>query len=309
MTATGRILYVVAFDAIEAAVTWQVAEFSKAWQRPVVLLAVVRRRWLWGLGGDPKPELKRQLSEVAERLQGLKGRVAGLKVAEGEVAAETMRVARNVGAELIMIGAGERALHELSRISAEALKLARLAHEDVWICKPHTDPHIDHVLCAADTTVTAGAAVRRSVDICRRFNARLRILSVMPEPPLSPSADDPEEDMHERRDAQKAFLDQLDLQGVSLSRSIVWAAQPAAEVLQEAERYWDGLLVIGASSQSHPVRGKLGPTSEAIVRACPSSLLIVRKRARENSGKTAQAANPQTQDAGSAGAHREALEA
>jgi nucleotide-binding universal stress UspA family protein len=275
MSASRRILYVVSFDATEAAVTWQVAELARAWCAAVVLLAPRRRRWIWRLGAESREDVGRRLSAVAVRL---KGYVADIRVAEDPLADAVTRVARDVGAKLVLVGAGERALREPTYVGPEALELARHVGEDIWICKPFADPRVEHVLCAADTSPTAGAAVTRAVHICRRFNARLRILSVMPQPSRFAQVDDPEEEMHARRTAQKSFLDQFDLQGVALSRAIVWAHEPSAEVLHEAERYSDGLLVIGASSQTHPAHGQLGPTSEAILRACPSSLLIIKKR-------------------------------
>ena len=52
MALRGRILYLVGFDSTEAAVTWQVAELSKAWQTPVVLLGVEPAHWLSFLAKD-----------------------------------------------------------------------------------------------------------------------------------------------------------------------------------------------------------------------------------------------------------------
>lgn len=271
MALRGRILYVVAFDAIEAAVTWQVAQLSKAWQTPVVLLGVQPSHWLALMSRDRSRELKRRLLEVAKRLRGLKGHVAGIKAVTGDECTEARRFADQIGAELIMIGAGAESLKDPLAIHSTGLNIARRARQDVWICKPDADPQIEHVLCAVDTSALAGDAVRRSVDLCRRFNARLRLLSVLPEPAL---ADDAEQSARVAREQQRRFLDQFDLGGVALSRAIAWGRQTTVEVLLEAERYADGLLVMGASSQP---RG-LGPTAEPVLRACPSSVLIVRRR-------------------------------
>ena len=274
--ATARILYAVTFDATEAAVSWQVAELAKACHAPVVLLGARRRR-RWKLRSGNGEDVGRKLAAIATRL---KGYVADIRVTEDPLPEAAMRTAGELGAELIVVSAGARAMQQPTHVSDDGLAIARNAHQDVWICKPFADPYIGHVLCAADTTLTAGAAVTRSVKISRRFNALLRILSVMPEPlwKSAADADDPEEQMREQHEAQKAFLDQFDMQGVPLSRAIVWARDAAVEVLDEAERYAEGLLVIGASSRAPLPQGQLGPTSESILTACPSSLLIVKKR-------------------------------
>jgi len=285
MTTRGRILYVVGFDDTEPAVSWQVAEFSKAWQSPVVLLGVRRARWLPFLEKDDSRALKRATVDVAKRLRGLRGHVAGIKAAFGDPAIEARRVADQIGATLIMVGAGAEALTDPRAISATALTIARRVRQDVWICKPFADPHIDHVLCAADTSALAGEAVQRAAEICRRFNARLRVLSVLAEPPPplpnAASSDDPDEAVVAGRRRQKLFLDQFNLQGVALSRAIVWGTQTPVELLLEAEHYADGLLVMGAVSGPRQDRGGLGATTEPVLRACPSSLLIVRGGPRE----------------------------
>lgn len=271
MVLRGRILYLVDLDDAEAAITWQVAEFSKAWQAPVVVLGVLSPPWLSFLARDRQRELKRRLLEVARRLRGLRGHVAGIKVAEGDRSGVTRRIADQTGAELIMVGAGAAALLDPLAMSVTAFDIARRARQDVWICKPNADPQIDHILCAADTSPRAGDAVRTSVDICRRFNARLRVLSVLPEPS---GADDPDETARAARQAQRQFLDQFDLGGVALSRATVWGAEAPIELLLEAERYADGLLVMGAASGT---RAGLGATTEPVLHACPSSVLIVRR--------------------------------
>lgn len=272
MALRGRILYLVGFDTTEAAISWQVAELSKAWQTPVVLLGVQAPQWFTFMAKDRQRELKRRLLEVAKRVRGLKGHVAGIKAVLGDVRTEARRIADQIGAELIITGAGPEAVNDPLALSDAAFDIARRARQDVWICKPHADPQIEHILCAADTSARAGDAVRTSVDICRRFNARLRLLSVLPEPA---GGDDPDEAARTARQAQRQFLDQFDLGGVPLSRATVWGTEAPIELLLEAERYSDGLLVMGAASGTR-TRG-LGATAEPVLRACPSSILIVRR--------------------------------
>lgn len=276
MALRGRILYLVGFDATEAAITWQVAELSKAWQTPVVLLGVQAPHWLSFLEADRRRTLKRRLLEVAKRLRALRSHVAGIKAVSGQARTEARRFADQIGAELIVTGAGAGAVDDPLALSETALDIARRARQDVWICKPAADPHVEHVLCAADTSALAGDAVRRSVDLCRRFNARLRLLSVLTEPAAD---DDPDDAARLGREQQRRFLDTFDLGGVPLSRAIVWGTQ-TVELLLEAERYPDGLLVMGAASTAG-AQG-LGATAEPVLRACPSSILIVRRRDAAN---------------------------
>jgi nucleotide-binding universal stress UspA family protein len=292
VTVGGRILYVVGFDGTDPAVSWQVAELSKAWGAPVVLLGVRRAPWLRFLERDDRRALKRAMVDVAKRLRGLRAHVAGIKVAVGDPAGHACRAADQCGTDLIVIGAGIGAMDDPRSMSREALAVARDARQDVWICKPFADPHVDHVLCAADTSPMAGEAIRRATSICRRFNARLRVISVLlePPPPLPDAAacDDPDEAVIAGRRRQKLFLDQFDLAGIALSRAIVWGTQTPIELLLEAEQHMDGVLVMGAIGRAQG-RRRLGATTESVLRACPSSVLIVRTRDR---GVTAPVGTP-----------------
>ena len=296
-----RILYVVGFDDAEPAVSWQVAELAKAWRAPIVLLGARRSRWLPFLEQDDRRALKRATVDVARRLRGLRAHVAGIKVAFGDVAGHACRAADACGAGLIMVGAGIEAMDDPRSMSRAALEIARHAHQDVWICKPFADPHVDHVLCAADTSPLAGEAVERAAAICRQFNARLRVLSVLlePPPPLPSVAerDDPDEAVLAGRRRQKLFLDQFDLAGIALSRAIVWGTQTPVELLLEAEQYGDGVLVIGAIGQGDG-RRRLGATTEAVLRACPSSVLVVRGRHAAAARTGTRVASVETADGG-----------
>lgn len=285
----GRIVYAVGFGNTEAAITWQVAELSKAWQTAVVLVAVAPPHWLPLVAAERRHAAKARLLDVARRLRALRGHVGGLKAVIGEPCTEVRRIADQIGAELIIAGAGPA--RRGGGVSQVALELARRARQDVWICRPEADPHVDHVLCAADTSPLAGDALRRSVDLCRRFNARLRVLSVLDEP----SGQDPDDTARACREQQRRFLECFDLRGVPLSRGIAWGLQTPVELLLEAERFPDGLLVMGAASAAG-ARG-LGATAEPVLRACPSSVLIVRRRRAAEPGEDGGTTLAITEDA------------
>ena len=151
------------------------------------------------------------------------------------------------------------------------------------------------------SAIVTGGASGFGAGICRRFNARLRVLSVLAEPPPplpnAASSDDPDAAVLAGRRRQKLFLDQFDLQGIALSRAIVWGTQTPVELLLEAEHYTDGLLVMGAiSGPQHGANG-LGATTEPVLRACPSSLLIVRHGPRRRAATGAGTRVALTEDA------------
>lgn len=271
MIALGRILYLVPGDATEAVTSWQVLQLARAAHAEVVLLAL-RQRWWWPFGAAAeRAMLEDRLADVAARF---KGYATASRVEDGEPLAVAITVAQRVRATLVMTSAGIRAQHDPCHADDLALRLACVAPTDVWICKPQADPQVEHVLCAADTSRGSGLAVRRAVDLCRNFNARLRLLTVMPDPELLP-ADDVEPSIERLRTQQQQFLDGFDLDGVPLSREVVWSRHPAGEVLNEAGQHPEGLLLLGASSRLR--RSGLGLVSAQVLRRCPSSVWVVRR--------------------------------
>src|SRR5258706_13926164 len=77
MTSTRRILYAVAFDAAEPAITWQVAKLARAWYASIVLVGNSKRACLLGLRSANREEIGRKLSAVDMRLKRYAAEVRG----------------------------------------------------------------------------------------------------------------------------------------------------------------------------------------------------------------------------------------
>ncbi|MES1944924.1 universal stress protein UspE [Salinisphaera sp. PC39] len=284
MLLTQRILYVAAFDAIEPAVTAQVAELSKALTATVHVMTTAGPRYqLWRVGSDAEASARARIEDVAERLRGLRARVGETLVVKGNLATAAMEAAPRMEAEYIVIGAGESAAEDPAYVRTSARTLARSARENVWICKPEAEPALQHVLCTFDASRGSADGIRVSTDLCRQFNARLQLMSVLHPPPAGMlGGTDVERDEAEQaarralHDQRLAFLEGFNFDGVKLARNLVWADRASPAILAEADKHRDGLLVLGVSGQRRFQSMMLGNTAEKVLDACPSSMLFVK---------------------------------
>lgn len=284
MLLTQSILYVAAFDAIEDKVTAQVAELSKALGTGVHLLTTAGPHYeFWRANRHTEAEARRRLEAVAERLRERRARVGETLVIKGNLANAAMEAARHMDADYIVIGAGEAAAGDPSHVRTTAKTLARSAREHVWVCKPAAEPAVEHVICGFDASRGSAGAIHVSIDLCRQFNARLQLLSVLhPPPPGILGGTDVERREAEEaarqslQDQRLAFLEGFNLEGVKLARNFIWAGRASPAIVGEAEKHPDGLLVVGVAGQRRFPSMMLGNTAEKVLDGCPSSMLFVK---------------------------------
>lgn len=284
MLLTQRILYVVAFDAIEARVTTQVAELSKALGAPVFLLAVVGPRYeLWRASHDAQAQARENVERVAENLRQLRVRVWQTLVVKGNHAVAAMEAAQRMETDFIVLGAGERSQQDHGFVRTTAKTLARTADQHVWICKPQGDAVLQHILCAFDESRGAAQAIGVSSDLARQFNAKMQLISAISLPPAGMVLADEDERREAQQAACRALQDQrtssiegFNFDGITLAKNICWSQYASTAVIDEAEKHQEGLLVIGAAGRRRFPTMMLGNTAEKILRNCPSSLLVVK---------------------------------
>ena len=178
MLLTQKILYVVAEDAIEAKVTAQVAEISKAVGASVYLLAVIAPRYeLWRSSNDTQASARAFIERIADDLRALRAKVGHTLVVKGNHAVASMEAAERMRADFIVLGAGEEVLEKPGFIRTTAKTLARNAEQHVWICKPQVEAALQHILCAFDESRGSAQGIRVGIDLARQFNAKMQLMN------------------------------------------------------------------------------------------------------------------------------------
>lgn len=284
MLLTKRILYVVAFDAIEAQVSVQVAAISKALGVSVYLLSVMPSRYsFWRTADDEDARAREKLAAVAQRLSENHAHIGHTLVARGNRAVVAMEAAQRLRCDFIIIGAGEQSLQSPGFIRTTAKALARSCEQNVWICKPHTEVTLRHIVCAFNDSPGSAAGIHTSIDLARQFAAKVQLLSALPTPPPGILGGDPTERDEAREAAKRALfaereglVEGYNFCGIDVTRELCWSQLASVAVLQRAQKNSNGLLVMGAAGRnSFPVM-MLGNTAEKILHDCQSSLLVVK---------------------------------
>lgn len=284
MLLTQRILYLVSFDDIEPEITAQVAEISKALSAPVFLVAGLGTRYrLFSNAHDAEVEARKGLEAVADALRERRAKLGHTLILKGNQAVVAMEAAERIEADFIIVGSGDASQQDPGFVRTTAKILARTAREHVWICKPNADPVLDHVLCAFNESRGSGDGVRVSIDLCRQFNARLQLFSVInePDPGIVGGSERERDEAAESsrrllQDQRLGYLEGFNFSGVSLAKQIVWGDAASSQVLEEAQNHCDGLLTLGVAGKRRFPAMMLGNTAEKILRNCPSSLLLVK---------------------------------
>lgn len=284
MLLTKRILYVVAFDGIEAQVSDQVASISKALGVSVYLLAVMPTRYdFWRTADGEDVRAREKLAGVAQRLSEKHAHIGRTLVVRGNRAVAAMEAAQRLQCEFIIIGAGEQSLDTPEFIRTTAKALARSCDQNVWICKPHADVTLQHIVCAFNASPGSAAGIHVSIDLARQFAATMQLLSALPTPPPGITGGDEIERDEAQEAAKRALFAQregliegFNFCGISVERDLCWSQLASVAVLERAQNNPNGLLVMGAAGRNRFPVMMLGNTAEKILHGCRSSLLVVK---------------------------------
>lgn len=145
---------------------------------------------------------------------------------------------------------------------------------------------VRHILCATDCAEGSRAALRRAVNLARRFGARLTVLHVSPAQPhehgpawarrVVLTADEVET---ARRDAAKAlerFLEAFAAMDFPIdTKTIAGSDSPWREIAQTAADLPADLVVMGSHRRSGLDHLVVGSVAEKVLRHAPCPVLIV----------------------------------
>ncbi|MCK6586975.1 MAG: universal stress protein [Polyangiaceae bacterium] len=236
------------------------------------------------------PALQAQiLDSLSERVMSLTGRGEDdvqVQVGEGEPYAAIVSRAEAAGADLIVVG-GQRA-SGLKRllIGDVAERVVRYAHCPVLVARP--GPKAARILVATDFSDPALPAVAAAADQARLRSARVTIVHSLDLPDIA--ASQPRPDLGAliggggppepvRTELHKAAEERL---ASAIARfnlpadPVVTDGHPATDIPRLAADLPADLVVVATSGRTGIRRVMLGSVAEAIVRASPCSVLVVR---------------------------------
>ncbi|MCA9604598.1 MAG: universal stress protein [Myxococcales bacterium] len=199
-------------------------------------------------------------------------------VIEREVPDElVMRVAHEVGAQLIVTGGGGPMTVRRWVIGSVAEKIVRHAHVPVWVARGAL-PIRGQILCPVDLSPQSRVGLTAATRMARLFDAKLVVLSVLPEEDHGWLGE--EELMHrldsdeERARVQvEEFLAATDTSGVDLEVRIT-IGKPSTRIVEASQDA--SLIVIGSREFDMLKPGALGTVTERALRFSRCSAMTIR---------------------------------
>ena len=275
-----------------------VVDFSDASRRALAAAAVVARQFdgdLWvlhvaeaamrpgrllppwsslGPGGQEREQLMHRLRSFV-RESPAQGSVTSVALRHGEAVRETLRYARTLGADLIVIGVSGDADHSSQVPAPLPERLSALGSTPLLVVPggaplpTHDSPWLTQVVCAVDLSPGSRAALNFGVRLVLETEGELTVLHVHEPHLVSDASIEPPR--HARLDAQR--LRMLVPAGVDRwcdVHYLVVQGSPAAEIAAVARRTAADLIVIGGE------RRPAGADSiaRALLRMCAAPVLI-----------------------------------
>jgi nucleotide-binding universal stress UspA family protein len=221
--------------------------------------------------------------EIRERVTGVTGRTAdGFTLALDEGVPDTVIVekAEEMGAGLVVLGAGNRAGGGLGKIGQ---RIIRHAHAPVLIARPPVPD--GPVLVATDFSDPSLPAVAAAADEARSGARALAILhsielwpalAAVPAGPIEAPVVLPESQLAEYRQTIDARLAEALATHRAAGDRIVVEGPAEVTILEAARQRGADLVVLGTVGKSGLRRLLLGSVAERVAQTAPCSVLIVR---------------------------------
>ncbi|MFO0845271.1 MAG: universal stress protein [Gemmataceae bacterium] len=243
---------------------------------------------------EPQPDVPVDLREAFQReadpLRGLVGEIAGQGVQVGEAAVAVgpvvdtiLHKAQEVGAGLILMGAGDPPPGGRFAVGPVAQAVLEHAPQPVLAVRPGGLPAGPRkVLCAVDHSPASLRALRIAARLTQAVEGDLTVLTVVPAVPWLSAAVETGEladaaAAHDRRwrEAFEEALRAVDFGPARWAKEVRHGA-PHGGILAAAREGGADVLVMGATGRSGLARVLLGSVTRRVLRDLPCSLLTVK---------------------------------
>ena len=202
----------------------------------------------------------------------------GIEIEQGTVHAGILRAAERIGAGVVVVG-GKVDHNGLHILGNAAEHIVRYAHCPVLVARPSS---AGNVLAATDFSDPALPAVEAGAAEARRLKADLTIIHAVDLlPVMSPYYGEfigmPPMDLSDQmRKLWQSKLEECVHHFKAKGGGLLRDGSAASAILSAASELPAQLLVVGTHGRTGLNRVALGSVAEAVVRAAPCSVLIVR---------------------------------
>jgi nucleotide-binding universal stress UspA family protein len=277
MGALGSILLATDFRESSQEAAGAAVRLATAFGSRVTVLHVREEFLTWPV--SPFENQDRLTRELAAR----KVDVAEFLVHAGPPADTVVGKARELGADLLVVGAGEKFVPGNAAVGPIAESILGRAECPVLATVPHWPKlEFQSILCPVDHSRVSRRALDDAVRLARAFGSRLTVLSVVPEVSWLAAAAETGQLAgakleHEAKWAKEfdEFLAGVPFDGVEWERELR-SGVPHEQIAAAAKDRGADLLAMGATGRTGIVRVLLGGVTRRVLRHLPCSVLLVK---------------------------------
>lgn len=221
------------------------------------------------------------LDDLAARLKSEGVDLAESSIEVGPTADTILAKANDIDADLILIGAGERARFSIGPV---AVSVIERASQPVLAVRPG-EPLLkfERILCPVDQSAPAARGLRNAIRLAKVFGGQLIVLSVIPEISWLSAAFETGQLQEAQaahasqwREELEQFLAPIDFAGVSVTQDVRHGA-PHRQIAAAAKDHLADLIVMGATGRTGLARVLIGSTTRRMLEELPCSLLTVKQ--------------------------------
>lgn len=188
---------------------------------------------------------------------------------------------KEIDANLIIIGAGEKQTKDSFQLGTTAGRVIRKSSIPVFVIgKEQKLTEIKNILCPVDFSNESSNALNNAIAIARLFNSKLIVLSAYTPFNQTITRIDPEEVNAQRKCDQEIelthFLQQHNLIDLNYTK-IVTGGAPAKTILKAIKDYDIDLLLMGTTGKSGINKILLGSVAEKVTREVLCSFITSKK--------------------------------
>jgi nucleotide-binding universal stress UspA family protein len=251
----------------------------------VTLFHVVEPLTDWPLSPQPNRELATEpLHELADELARGGAIVSDSSIGVGPAADTIIRRAREMDADLIVVGAGDHRPEQHYRVGPTAAGVMQHAAQPVLAVRPgQPPPRFERILCPVDHSAISKRGLENAIQLARALKSELCVLSVVPPVPWAPPAGEmgPAEGtsvQHEFawREEFERFLREVNFGDVRWSKE-VRKGRADTEIIAAAEEHKSDVIVMGSTGRTGLARVLMGSVTRRVLQQLPCSLLTVKQ--------------------------------
>jgi nucleotide-binding universal stress UspA family protein len=195
-----------------------------------------------------------------------------------------VKAADQSGAHLIVLGRGGSGDASAPALGTTTARVMRRTAHPVLAVAPGAAATIRRILCPVDGSSASARGLRNAVQLAHALNARLTVMTVIPDFALHPVVARRAPNMlrvaseYERmeRDLFDQFIRSVDFGGVLWDKEVHYGHPPDEIVRLAADAKYD-LVVMGSTGRSGLPRILLGSTAETVARRVACSVLTVKR--------------------------------